>query len=218
VNRRFGRILAAVSYRFSLPPTPVRLISGACTATGIALVAAVRPSPVLAIAVSALLVLGYALDSADGQLARLRGGGSPAGEWLDHVLDAAKTSALHLCVLIGWYRFYDLDRPALLLVPIGYAVVGAVLFFAMWITDQMRRWNPDLAPKPADASGTAVLRSLLVIPTDYGVLILAFVTFAWPAVFATIYTLLFTGTALFLLAALPKWFREVSTFPAARRA
>ena len=51
-------------------------------------------------------MLGYALDSADGQLARLRGGGSLTGEWLDHVIDSFKISTLHLAVLVMAYRFF----------------------------------------------------------------------------------------------------------------
>lgn len=215
VNRRMGRLLAAVAYRLSMTPNQVSLVSAAFTATGIVLVATVRPTVASAVAVTAALVIGYALDAADGQLARLRGGGTPAGEWLDHVLDAIKTSALHLAVLIAWYRFYEL-RGATLLVPMAFTVVAAVLFFATWITDQMRRQYPDAAPAPADGSRTAVLRSLLVVPTDYGVLVLTFVTLAWQPVFVALYGLILAGAGLFLLAALPKWFREMSALPARR--
>ena len=56
------------------------------------------------VVVSLLLILGYALDSADGQLARLLGGGTPEGEWLDHVIDSAKLATIHLAVLVSLYR------------------------------------------------------------------------------------------------------------------
>jgi phosphatidylglycerophosphate synthase len=46
--------------------------------------------------ITVVLVLGYALDAADGQLARLRGGGSSLGEWLDHMIDSAKVVGPHL--------------------------------------------------------------------------------------------------------------------------
>ncbi|MFP3386663.1 CDP-alcohol phosphatidyltransferase family protein, partial [Tritonibacter sp. SIMBA_163] len=83
--------------------------------------------------------VGYAFDSADGQLARLRGGGTPAGEWLDHVVDSIKTTALHLAVLIGWYRHYDVTDVRLLLIPIGFTLVASVFFFVQIVTDQLRR-------------------------------------------------------------------------------
>jgi hypothetical protein len=82
----------------------------------------------------------------------------------------------------------------------------------MWITDRFRREHAALAPPPATASRAAVVRSILVAPTDYGVLVLIFLALAAPVVFVTLYTLLFAGTAAFTLVALPKWFREVSGF------
>jgi phosphatidylglycerophosphate synthase len=189
----------------------VTFISAAFSAAGIAVIALVRPSVAAAVLIPVLLLVGYAFDSADGQLARLRGGGSPAGEWLDHVVDSIKVSALHLAVLIGWYRFYDV-KAAMLLIPIGFALVQAVFFFVQILTDQLRRAHPSQAPAPADGSLTAVARSLLVWPTDYGVLCLIFATLAWQSGFIVLYGLMLAGTALFLLAALPKWYREVARF------
>ena len=88
--------------------------------------------------VTALLVLGYALDAADGQLARLRGGGSLLGEWLDHMIDSVKVAALHLAVLITLYRNFDL-HPAWLLVPIVFAITSSVHFFGMILVDLLGR-------------------------------------------------------------------------------
>lgn len=214
VNRRIGRILAAASFQAGLTPNQVTAISAAFSAAGIAVIACVRPGVVTAVGVPLLLLSGYAFDSADGQLARLRGGGSPAGEWLDHVVDSVKVSALHLAVLIAWYRFYDIERfgTAALLVPIGFALAQAVFFFVQILTDQLRRAHPSQAPPPADASRAAVIRSLLVAPTDYGVLCLVFLAFAWQPGFVTLYAVMLAGTALFLLAALPKWYREMARF------
>ncbi|MFN8078504.1 MAG: CDP-alcohol phosphatidyltransferase family protein [Kineosporiaceae bacterium] len=213
VNRKIGRVLAAGAFQLGLTPNQVTFISACFSAAGIAVLALVDPGPATGPLVALLLLTGYAFDSADGQLARLRGGGTPAGEWLDHVVDAVKVSALHLAVLIGWYRFGELPERALL-VPLGFTLVNAVFFFAQILTDQLRRAHPDQAPKPADASRTAVLRSLMVLPTDYGVLCLVFITFAWPMVFGVLYGAMFAGTTLFVMAALPKWHREVSRYGA----
>jgi phosphatidylglycerophosphate synthase len=211
VNRRFGRVLAALAARLGLTPNQVTGISATLSASGIALIALGRPVPLTGVAVAALLLLGYAFDSADGQLARLRGGGSPSGEWLDHVVDSAKISALHLAVLIGWARQAILPQP-MLLVPIGFTLVAAVLFFAQILTDQLRRAHPRQAPAPAVGGGAGMLRSLLVVPTDYGVLCLAFLLFGRQPGFALVYGLLFLGTGAFTLAALPKWFLEAARF------
>ena len=101
------------------------------------LLALVEPSWAVGLAVAACLVLGYAFDAADGQLARLRGGGSPAGEWLDHMVDAVKASGLHLALLIGLYRF-DVVDPVVLLVPLGYCLVDAVTYFATMLNEALR--------------------------------------------------------------------------------
>jgi hypothetical protein len=121
-------------------------------------------------------------------------------------------------VLIGWYRFSDLDGlpvvhgAAALLVPIGFTLVAAVFFFVQILTDQLRRAHPSQAPAPAGSGLADVVRSLVVAPTDYGLLCLVFVTLGWTDVFAVLYGLLLLGTTLFVLAALPKWYREVARF------
>lgn len=105
VNRPAGRVLAAGAFRIGLSPNQVTLVSAAFTFVGIASVALVRPSWGLAAVVYAALVVGFAFDSADGQLARLTGRGGPDGEWLDHVVDCAKMILVHTAVLISFHRF-----------------------------------------------------------------------------------------------------------------
>jgi phosphatidylglycerophosphate synthase len=210
VNRPFGRLLAAAAFLAGLTPNAVTAISAIFTFSAIVVIALVPPAPVIGVVVGLLLIVGYALDSADGQVARLRGGGSPAGEWLDHVVDAAKLSSLHLAVLVGWFRFVELPSPALLLIPLGYAIVAAVTFFAMIINDFLRTRDRVAAPTRPAGGG---IRSLMVLPTDYGILCLAFLLFGVPVVFVPLYGLLFVANAAFALVALPKWFREISRIP-----
>jgi phosphatidylglycerophosphate synthase len=211
VNRKIGRVLAAAAFQLRLTPNQVTFISAALSALAIAMIALIRPTPAMAVTTTLLLLLGYAFDSADGQLARLRGGGSPAGEWLDHMVDSVKTSALHLAVLIGWYRYYGVD-PRMLLIPIAFTLVAAVFFFVVILMDQLRRAHPSQAPAPSNGSWKAVLRSLIVAPTDYGLLCMIFVIYSWHNGFIVIYSLMLAGTALFMVAALPKWYREATTF------
>jgi phosphatidylglycerophosphate synthase len=218
VNRKIGRVLAAGAYQANLTPNQVTFISACFSAAAIALIALVEPRPAIAILIAFLLLFGYAFDSADGQLARLRGAGSPAGEWLDHVVDSVKTSALHLAVLLGWYQFYDVDEKVLL-VPVGFTLAAAVFFFVQILTDQLRRAHPAQAPAPADPGWKGTLRSLAVWPTDYGVLCLIFLLYAWQDGFIAIYTVMLVGTMGFMLLALPKWYREVAAFrPAPKEA
>ena len=190
-----------------MTPNIVTALSGLFSLSAIVLVAVVEPSWSSAIIISFGLILGYALDSADGQLARLRGGGSPSGEWLDHMVDATKITSLHLAVLIGFYRFGDLPGQAWLLIPIGYTVVANVMFFGLTLIDQLRRHyldpaNPVLPRKPT------LFRSVAVLPTDYGLLCLSFVLFGWREGFEVVYALFFVANAFFLTLAVGKWYRE----------
>jgi phosphatidylglycerophosphate synthase len=209
VNRKLGRLLAAVAFHARLTPNVVTGISACFTATAIALIALLRPSWPMAVAVTACLVIGYAFDAADGQLARLRGGGSPAGEWLDHMVDSVKTSSLHLAVLVNLYRSEVVGRGAWLLVPMGFAVVAAVLFFGTMLNEALRERHGAVTRAARTTQRPSVLRSLLVVPTDYGLLCWVFVLLGAPVVFFSVYTALFVATAGYLLLASGKWFREI---------
>jgi phosphatidylglycerophosphate synthase len=211
VNRKLGRFLAAAAWRAGLTPNGVTAISASFTFAGLIVIVFVPTRWWVGIIVAACLVIGYALDSADGQLARLRGGGSLAGEWLDHFVDSVKASSLHLAVLIAWFRFYHLPNEALLLIPIGFAIVAAVEFFAMILNDQLKAVHSKRmsggAPPPL--GGSTLIRSLLVSPTDYGLMCVVFVLFGFPVVFVVIYSLMFLANAGHLVLAARKWFNDM---------
>lgn len=212
VNRKFGRYLAAVAYVAGRTPNQVTAASAMCTFAGIAVIALVRPTVLSSIGVLLLLVLGYALDAADGQLARLRGGGSAAGEWLDHIVDACKIATLHLAVLICWWRFYE-TKSVVLAIPLIFGAVASVMFFAMILTDQLRRAHRGSAQMRLQGEGSSSpLYSLAVMPTDYGLLCVVFVLLFWHPAFITVYGLIALANLAFAALALPKWFREVSRF------
>ncbi|WP_202567240.1 CDP-alcohol phosphatidyltransferase family protein [Agreia sp. COWG] len=211
VNRKVGRFFAAWAYRAGLSPNAVTGISAAFTFTAIALIATVQPAWWLGIVVFLLLAVGYAFDSADGQVARLRGGGSASGEWLDHVVDALKISTLHLAVLISAYRFFDLTSEAMLLIPIGYSVVAAVSFFAMILNDQLKAAHGvGTAASGTEVGGRSWVRSLFLVPTDYGFLCMLFVLLGFPVLFLVAYSLFFVANAAHLALASVKWFRDMS--------
>ncbi|GAB3819333.1 CDP-alcohol phosphatidyltransferase family protein [Kribbella italica] len=207
VNRKLGRYLAAGAFLLNRTPNQVSLSSGFCSLIGIVLLATIAPSLPLALVVTALLVLGYALDSADGQLARLRGGGSPVGEWLDHMIDCVKITLLHSAVLVSFYRFDAFSNELVLLVPLAYLCVSAVMFFGLILIDQLRRRH---GVSTANVRGDSVLKSLVIAPTDYGILCLVFLTVGWPTLFAGLYGLMLLANLLFLLAAISKWYKEMA--------
>lgn len=209
VNRRIGRYLAAWAYCRNLSPNQVTGVSALFTFTGIALLALVPPSWWLGVTVALLFVVGYAFDSADGQVARLTGTGSPAGEWLDHVVDATKISAQPLALAVGFFRF-DTVPTWWLLVPLLNAVVGSVLFFAMILTEQLRRAHGVTSAAPVEGR-MPWLRSLILLPTDYGVLCLSFLVLGATSLFSWVYALLTLAMLGFVVVATKKWFAEIAS-------
>lgn len=205
VNRRVGRYLAAGAHRVGLTPNQVTGISALFTLTGIVMIAAVDPSPGAGVAIWLLLALGYAWDSADGQVARLRGGGSVAGEWLDHFVDSGKVIGLHLAVLVGLYRAGVGD--AYLWVPLFFALVAGMTFFGMILNDLLKTARG--VPSSSTRGGGSSLRSVLLLPTDYGVVCAVFVLWGWSTAFQVGYALLFAAATGFLGLAALKWFREM---------
>lgn len=214
VNRRLGRLLAAWAYRRGLSPNVVTGISAAFTFTGVMLLAVLAPSWWLGWLVCLFLVIGYAWDSADGQLARLTGTGSSAGEWLDHMVDATKVVSLPLALLLGVHHVRLPD--AWLLVPLANAVVSSVLFFGMILTEQLRRAH-GVQSTAATGGRAPWLRSVLVLPTDYGVLCLSFLLYGAVRPFLVLYAVLTVGTLGYLVLAAAKWFREIRALGAAVR-
>lgn len=210
VNRPLGRVLAAGAFKLSLTPDQVTGISALSSFAGIVFVAVMGPGPLMGTLIALLLVLGYALDSADGQLARLRGGGSVAGEWLDHVVDCVKISSLHLAVLVFFFRHGEVEDVWLGL-PILYTVVSGLFFFAYVLGDLLKRTKSGgLGKSAVGGEGTAPLRrSLLTLPTDYGLLAVSFVLLGFPKVFLGFYLLLLAGNIAYLVIGLPRWYRQM---------
>lgn len=209
VNRKLGRLIAAQAFRMRMTPNAITAISAFFSFAAIALLALHRPMLWSGLLICVGLVLGYAFDAADGQLARLQGGGSPSGEWLDHMVDATKIASLHSAVLISAYRFIDIPAAALL-IPIGFTVVAVVMFFGMLLNDQLRRQQEARTGQAVPrGSATSFVRSVLVVPTDYGLMCVLFVLLGAPVVFFWVYAAIFLANAGFMALASVKWFRDM---------
>jgi len=162
----------------------------------------VEPSFPVAIATAALLLLGYAFDSADGQLSRVRGGGRPSGEWLDHVVDTAKTASLHAAVAVSVYRFPGGLNQRWLLLPLAFGIVHVTFFFGMMLRDQL-----GARPDKSSADQATVAKSIALLPLDYGAMCGVFLVRAWPEAFIGGYCALFAYMSLFSARSLTKAYR-----------
>ncbi|MFI0899264.1 CDP-alcohol phosphatidyltransferase family protein [Streptomyces sp. NPDC020983] len=204
VNRPVGRVLAAGAYRVGMTPDQVTLVSAAFSGGGIVVLAVGVPSWGLAVGVYAALAVGFALDSADGQLARLLGKGGPAGEWLDHVVDAGKITAVHAAVAVMFYRHFALPGEGWLLLPLGFQFAAVMIFFGGLLKDKL---TPGGAAGPAAAASR--WRAVALLPVDYGVFCGVFLLLGSQCAFRWGYAALFCVHALFLAGFLGKWFREL---------
>lgn len=203
INRPCGRVLASAAHLAGLTPNAVTGLSALCSVAGLTVLVAAAPAGWVGIVVGLLLMLGFAFDSADGQLARLRGGGSALGEWLDHLVDSGKTVLVHVSVLLAAWRFWDVPE-IWLLIPLGYLFVAVVQFSGILLTQF-------LLPRPTGEGGArrpSTARSLALLPADYGVLCVAFLFSGLPAVFTVLYPALGAVTALITAALIASWARR----------
>lgn len=202
VNRPLGRVFAAAAAASGIGPNAVTSISAVVTAAGLVLLMLAPISIAAGVGVAVLLVLGFALDSADGQVARLTSTSSPAGEWLDHVVDAGKMVAVHAAVLIALWR--GDANPAWFVVALVYQFVAVVFFAALTLFPLVRR------DEIAASGAPSMTRSMALLPADYGILALAFLFWGAQPVFLIVYTILLVATILIAAALCVKWFRRLS--------
>jgi phosphatidylglycerophosphate synthase len=205
VNRPAGRVLAALAYRVGATPNQLTVLGALFTFPALAAVALLPPGPTMSVCVGAALAVGFALDAADGQLARGQRSGSASGEWLDHVLDCVKIVALHLVVLVSFYRFFSLPSPAFLLAPMVFQLAAVVIYFAGILVEKLKRRTPAGTP----AGSTPPLWSVLLLPVDYGVTCFSFLLLRSQDLFLSVYCVLLLAHVLFMAAFLVKWFREL---------
>lgn len=220
VNRRVARAGAAAAVALGLSANAVSWISLSVSLIGLAVLIVAPIAWWTGLVVAVLLALGFALDSSDGQVARVTGTGSVAGEWLDHVIDAVRTPAIHLAVLVALYRHHAVADGWLLL-PILYTLVSVGIFMSQILAEQLRRGrlaSDALAAANAAASAPVVvveaavearlaqpgveasaapvnkrrdtLRSFLLLPTDFGMVCWMFVFWGFTPVFVAVYALM----------------------------
>ena len=188
VNRRLGRYAAAAADALRWTPNTVTALSAASSLAAVVLLIVADPGPGVGVVIAILLATGYVLDSADGQLARLQHSGSPAGEWLDHVVDAWRTPTIHLALLVGLWT--QGQPPWVLAAVLAYCLVSVVEFMSQILAEQLAKPHPAVPP----AIGPA--RSFLLLPSDTGVFCWMFLLWGFPPVFVLVYTAMFTVNLL----------------------
>ncbi|GAA1946344.1 CDP-alcohol phosphatidyltransferase family protein [Nocardioides panacihumi] len=215
VNRRLGRVGAAAGAALGVTPHAVSLVGGALWAVALLWLCVVPASFPVVLGVVALLVVSFGLDSADGQLARLTGRTGRAGEWLDHVLDAARHIAVHLSVAVALHRVADLPGPgrSALVLPLLFALVSVTRFVAQILGEQLRGGSGRRPVQGSAASGGRTpggASALIQLPADTGVLNASLLLMPLPGVFLAVYAVLTVANAVLLVATLRRRFAELA--------
>lgn len=212
INRPLARYAAARAAAAGLTPNGVTALSAALSAAGLAVLVAAPPTLVTGVAAAVLLAAGYVLDSADGQVARLTGTGSPAGEWLDHVVDSIRTPAVHLAVAAAVLlhpRPGEFPAAVVLVLAALFVLVEVGQFMSQILAEQLRRKDGLAGP----ATG-GTLRSFLNLPTDAGVTCWLFVLWGTP-VFLPAYGALLAALAAISAVSMRRKYRGLKPRPPA---
>lgn len=204
VNRRLARGIAAGSATVGLSPNGVTIASALLSAGGLAVMLLVGPTWWSALVTGALLAAGYVFDSADGQVARLTGTSSPAGEWLDHVVDAIRTPAIHLTVAVA-VVLHRPDLTWLAVIALLFTVMSVGQFMSQILAEQLVR---NTGGEEQESSG--VRKSLMLLPTDSGVLCWSFALWMFPPLFAVVYTALFVVNTVHTAASMRRKYRKLA--------
>jgi hypothetical protein len=85
------------------------------------------------------------------------------------------------------------------------------LFFATMLNEALRAQHGVATRAQVSEQRPSVARSLLVLPTDYGLLACVFVLFGVPWLFLATYSVLLVAMTAFLALASVKWFHEMET-------
>lgn len=206
VNRPLGRWAAAVAHNARMTPNSVTAVSMALSVGGMMMIVVGGRSYLGAAAAAILLLAGYSLDSADGQLARLRGSGSPAGEWLDHVVDAIRQPSVHLA--LGAFFLIRGDGPNIAMVAIAgcFMVVSSSWFFAQILAEK-------LTAPPAQSSVVSSQQpwlSIAKLPYDPGFLYLGITLLPVTQLFIVFYSFLLVLHATLAATSLVRKYRLLS--------
>lgn len=156
-------------------------------------------------------MIGYALDSADGQVARLLGGGSAAGEWLDHVVDSIKMGGVHIAIAVMWTRSLG-DWPLwTVLIPLVFQIQSSVNFTALLLTDLiMRAANAKKRTLAKDEGRPSIMMSIIGLPADFGFLAITMALLGWFPGWRWLYTTLMMLNVALLGILLIRWYRRVA--------
>jgi len=186
INRWFGKVFASFLGCFKVSPNAISLTSGLLTIIAFVSFLLFKEITFLtSFLLVILLLFAYALDSADGQLARLLKKQSKKGEWLDHTLDAIKIPFGHGVAIILIVQKTDFEG-FLLIFYLFLLSLASARFFSNILKTKLIDYKSK--PEKKDNPRIDLLRSILLLSGDYAVFISFFTLTFNPKLFFITYT------------------------------
>ncbi len=187
VNRFLARPFTLLFWTLGLSPNWVTLLSNLATYSGLLLLVLREPTVATCVSAYLLLALGYVLDSSDGQLARVTGKFSKAGEWLDHSLDALKH--LVFAVTLGYLILRPMNSTGSSFAFLyGVAATNAIalpgLFFLSQFTGQLLRLQPRQGQQRLIRR---IVSEIVALLNDYGLRLAIVLLIPWYQLFVWAY-------------------------------
>lgn len=210
INRRGARVVAAAAYALGWTANTVTAISATLSLIGMIIIVIAPPTWWAGLLAAVFFATGYLFDSADGQLARVSGTQSATGEWIDHVVDAFRSPAIHVATAIA-IVLHRPDFDWLALVAVGYSVVTSGQFLSQILAEALVRKAGRAQSRGGD------LRSWILLPTDPGVLCWMFVLWGSAWLFAVGYTLLAVISLAHAIVSMRRRYRDLQAADAAKK-
>ena len=147
----------------------------------------------------------------------MTGASSPAGEWLDHVVDSMRVPTVHLATLVGFIRFpeyFSVSHTAdgfpggwiLWALPMAFTVLTAGHFMSQILAEQLRKNRKTAAP-----STGGNLRSFINLHMDAGTLCWIYIFWGFGVIFVFVYALLFLANAATVLLSMRRKYVTLAT-------
>jgi len=145
------------------------------------------------------------------------GASSPAGEWLDHVVDSMRVPTVHLATLVGFIRFPEYFSAShttdgfpggwiLWALPMAFTVLTAGHFMSQILAEQLRKNRKTAAP-----STGGNLRSFINLHMDAGTLCWIYIFWGFGVLFVFVYALLFLANAATVLLSMRRKYVTLAT-------
>ncbi len=139
---------------------------------------------------------------------------SPAGEWLDHVVDSIRVPSVHMATLLSFFLYpahYSFSGSHafngwLIAMPMIFTALTAGHFMSQILAEQLRNNRKTAAPPTGGP-----LRSFVNLHMDAGTLCWIYIFLGFGPLFVVVYALLLLANAATILVSMRRKYVSLST-------